>query len=334
VLAVDRGRYLCRPQDAAADVPDLVAVRARELGRRAVVVGDVVRLVGDVSGGPDSLARIVRIEPRTSVLRRTADDQEPVERVLVANADQMAVVTSLADPPPRFGLIDRCLVAGFDAGLRPLIVLTKSDLAPAAPVAQPYLAAGAAIVVIGRGDEGRGLAALAAELAELETVLVGHSGVGKSTLVNALVPDASRRTGAVSAAGRGRHVSSSAVALPLPGGGWIVDTPGVRSFGLAHVARERLVDAFPDLAGGRADCPGDCDHLDPQVCGFDSWVAAGHADPRRLESLRHLLSSAAGGTTGGTTGGITGGTGSRTGQRDRQRNDQPDERPDERPDVR
>ena len=291
MLSVDRGRYLCRAQDSPADGEDLLAVRARELGRRAVVVGDLVWLVGDLSGGADSLARIVRIEPRSSVLRRTADDQDPVERVIVANADQMAVVASLASPPPRFGLIDRCLVAAFDAGLRPIIVLTKTDLAPWEPVAEPYRATGAAIVATGRGDGGRGLAGLAGELPGLETVLVGHSGVGKSTLVNSLVPAAARRTGEVSAAGRGRHVSSSAVALELPGGGWIVDTPGVRSFGLAHVSRERLVEAFPDLAGGRKDCPGDCDHLDPEVCGLDAWVATGRADRRRLASLRRLLTS-------------------------------------------
>ncbi len=83
-----------------------------------------------MSGTTDTLARIVRVEPRTSTLRRTADDTDPFERVIVANADQLVIVTALADPEPRPRLIDRCLVAAFDAGLRPLLCLTKSDLAP------------------------------------------------------------------------------------------------------------------------------------------------------------------------------------------------------------
>ena len=114
VVTVDRGRYT-----SLLDGREVVAMTARELGRRAVVVGDRVALVGDVSGGPDSLARIVRVEPRTSALRRTADDTDPVERVIVANADQLAVVLALANPEPRTRLIDRCLVAAYDARLDP-----------------------------------------------------------------------------------------------------------------------------------------------------------------------------------------------------------------------
>ena len=93
------------------------------------------------------------------------------------------------------------------------------------------------------------------------SVMIGQSGVGKSTLVNALVPDADRVTGTVNpVTGRGRHTSSSAVALPLPGGGWLIDTPGLRGFGLAHVTPERVVQAFPDLAPGTAACPPGCGH--------------------------------------------------------------------------
>src|SRR5699024_3791291 len=113
-------------------------MRARELGRKSIVVGDQVGVVGDTSGGPDSLARIVRVLPRTSVLRRSADDTDRVERVIVANADQMVIVTALANPEPRPRMIDRCLVAAYDAGLDPLLVLTKADLAPAEPLLEIY----------------------------------------------------------------------------------------------------------------------------------------------------------------------------------------------------
>jgi ribosome biogenesis GTPase len=125
-------------------------------------------------------------------------------------------------------------------------------------------------------------------------VLVGHSGVGKSTLVNALIPGTDRAIGAVNVVtGRGRHTSSSAVALRLPGGGWVVDTPGVRSFGLAHVQPDRIVHAFPDLAAGTDECPRGCTHDEPE-CGLDEFVAAGGAGPAgvvRLASLRRLMRS-------------------------------------------
>ena len=104
-------------------------MKARELGRGSVVVGDRVALAGDVSGAAGTLARIVRVEERTSVLRRSPDDTDPLERVIVANADQMVIVCALADPEPKTRFIDRCLVAAYDAGLDPLLVLTKSDLA-------------------------------------------------------------------------------------------------------------------------------------------------------------------------------------------------------------
>src|SRR5262249_18802606 len=163
--------------------------------------------VGDVSGQPDALARIVRVEPRTSVLRRSADDTDPVERVLVANADQLGVVTALANPTPRTGLIDRCLVAAYDAGLEPLLVLTKADLAAPDDLLATYAALDVPYVVTTRGSDP---GVLRERLAGRTTVLVGHSGVGKSTLVNRLVPGADRSTGQVNVVtGRGRHTSSS-----------------------------------------------------------------------------------------------------------------------------
>ncbi|MEU8260140.1 ribosome small subunit-dependent GTPase A [Micromonospora sp. NPDC048999] len=299
VVAVDRGRYTCVLPDAGPDAPTVTAMRARELGRKSVVVGDRVGLVGDTSGAPGALARIVRIAERTSVLRRTAEDDATtaegrLERVVVANADQLVIVSALADPPPRTGFIDRCLVAAFDADIEPLLCLTKADLAGPEAVLDYYTELELPYVLIRPGAE---LGALRALLAGRVSVLVGHSGVGKSTLVNRLVPEADRAVGAVSAIGRGRHTSTSAVALRLPdaAGGWIIDTPGVRSFGLAHVSAESLLHGFPDLVEATVDCPANCQHTaDEASCALDAWVAAGKADPRRLASYRRLLASRSG----------------------------------------
>jgi ribosome biogenesis GTPase / thiamine phosphate phosphatase len=285
VVAVDRGRWTCVVGEAA-DERVVVAMRAREMGRKGIVVGDHVRLVGDLTAAPDALARIVGLHPRTTTLRRTADDTDPVERVIVANADRLGVVVALADPEPQVRLVDRALVAAYDGGLEPLLVLTKADLAPPDALLEVYRALDVPAVSTHRGGD---LGPLRAELAGRTTVLVGSSGVGKSTLVNALVPDAERATGVVNAVtGRGRHTSTSAVALELPGGGWVVDTPGIRSFGIAHVDPDRVINAFPDLAAGTQDCPRGCSHREPD-CALDAWVATGGSTAERLDSYRRLL---------------------------------------------
>jgi ribosome biogenesis GTPase / thiamine phosphate phosphatase len=294
VASVDRGRYGCvldDPADPAVDGQLLTAMKARELGKGSVVVGDRVALAGDVSGSTGSLARIVRVEERTSVLRRSPDDTDPLERVVVANADQLVIVSALADPEPKTRFIDRCLVAAYDAGLDPLLVLTKSDLAPPRKLRAFYRPLDIPMLTTRQPLAAQTLARLRKALDGRVSVLIGQSGVGKSSLVNALVPDAGRAVGQVNAVtGKGRHTSSSAIALRLPDdSGWLIDTPGVRGFGLGHVTVDRVVEAFGDLAEGTAGCPPGCDHLIPD-CALDDWAAAHDALPR-LESLRRLLRS-------------------------------------------
>ncbi len=287
VVAVDRGRYTCQPGGRPAGEGQVVAVRGVDARRSSVVVGDRVRLDGDTSGEPDRLARIVEVLPRTSQLRRTPDDTDPVERPVVANAEQLVVVVALADPTPRPRMIDRCLVAAYDGGLQPVLCLTKRDLQSPDALVAAYGPLAVPIVTLGRGDD---LTPLADLLAGRTSVLFGHSGVGKSTLVNQLVPGADRATGGVNdVTGRGRHTSSSAVALALPGGGWVIDTPGVRSFGLGGVSAARVLAAFDDLATVAAGCPRDCSHrADAPDCALD-------ADPAlpgpRVDSFRRLLAA-------------------------------------------
>lgn len=289
VITLNRGRYTLLVDDGDGE-RTVTAMKARALGRGSIVVGDDVRMVGDISGADGSLARIVDVEPRRSVLRRTADDDDPIERIIVANADQMVVVVALADPEPRPRLIDRCLVAAYDADMDPLLCLTKADLSSSSEELAQYQPLGVPTVTTQQGGD---LDPLRDALRDRTSVLVGHSGVGKSTLVNALIPGADRVTSEVNVVtGRGRHTSTSAYALRLPFGGWLVDTPGIRSFGLAHVDLDHVLSAFGDLAAATANCPRGCTHTaDEPECGLDAAVAAGEIDPRRVDSFRRLLAS-------------------------------------------
>ncbi|WP_197374130.1 ribosome small subunit-dependent GTPase A [Mycolicibacterium baixiangningiae] len=286
VVTVDRGRWGC----ALDGDPDLVvtAMRARELGRTPIVVGDEVEVVGDLTGHADTLARIVRRGERRSVLRRTADDTDPTERVVVANADQLLIVVALADPPPRTGFVERALIAAYAGGLRPILCLTKSDLAPAEPFAAQFTDLDLTVLTAGRDDA---LDVVVPLLNGQVTVLLGHSGVGKSTLVNRLVPQAHRAIGVVSGVGKGRHTSTQSVALPLAGEGWVVDTPGIRSFGLAHIAPDDVLLAFSDLAEAITECPRGCGHMGPPAdpeCALDGLTGAAAG---RVSAARHLLAA-------------------------------------------
>lgn len=283
VASIDRGRYRCLLDDGTA----VTATKARILGRRGVIVGDRVKLDGDVSGAAGTLARIVEVSERRTWLRRSADDADTFERPIVANADQLMIVTALADPEPRMGMIDRILVAAYDARISPILCLTKADLASPGDLRVAYSPLDIPVVVTRPGGD---LSPVRELLEQHTTVLIGHSGVGKSTLVNMLVPGTDRATGAVSdVTGKGRHTSTSAAAIALPGGGWIIDTPGVRSFGISHVRTDAFIGAFPDLEKFVADCPRGCRHdSSAPECALDEAVRSGKLGAERLLSFRRM----------------------------------------------
>ncbi|HET8927657.1 MAG TPA: ribosome small subunit-dependent GTPase A [Microbacterium sp.] len=297
VLGVDRGRYTVLVDEDGPDERHILSTRARELRRTPIVTGDRVRVVGDTSGAEGTLSRIVGVEERTSLLRRSADDTDQVERIVVANADQMLVVVAAADPEPRERLVDRYLVAALDAGIRPLLVVTKTDLADPADFLRHFEGLDLEVFTSAQGE--MPLERIGAVLAGHSTVFVGHSGVGKSTLVNALVPEANRATGHVNVVtGRGRHTSSSTVSLRYigdAGRGWVIDTPGVRSFGLGHVDPANILRAFTDLAEIARECPRGCTHLpDAPDCAMIEALEEGRLGPTgaaRLDSLQRLLTT-------------------------------------------
>jgi len=290
VFSVDRGRYGVWVDENTKKERQIVATRARELGKKSVVTGDRVDLVGDVSGDEGSLSRIVRVQTRETLLRRSADDTDSVERIIVANADQMLIVVAAANPEPRTRLVDRYLVAAFDAGITPILCITKTDLQDPAEFLANF--AGLGIQTFESRSDEFDIEAITAQLQGHTTVAVGHSGVGKSTLVNALVPDANRAVGRVNdVTGRGRHTSSSTISYRI-GSGWIVDTPGVRSFGLGHVDTDNILKSFTDLAVIAEDCPRGCTHLpDAPDCALNERVPEelGEAGVLRLDSFHRLL---------------------------------------------
>ena len=318
IITVDRGRYTAILDEDTPAERVVIAARARELRRQAVVPGDLVALVGDTTGEPDTLARLVRVEPRRTLLRRSADDTDATERVVVANVDQLVIVVAAANPEPRTGFVDRALVAAYDAGIAPILCVTKADVTDPAGFLAHYEGLELPVVVSrttaddagidARGADGASARLAPQALAELRqmltgrvTVVLGHSGVGKSTLVNALT-GAQRATGGVNAVtGRGRHTSSNALALRIPQapGSWLIDTPGIRSFGLGLVDHEHILAAFEELAQVATACPRGCEHLAHSPgCALEDWAASELSPPSaaaRLASYRRLV------TTGETT---------------------------------
>jgi len=304
IIEVDRGRVKCLIQ-ASAGKKIITAMKARELGKKSVVVGDLVSIVGNISGDEGSLARVVTVLPRKNSLTRSIEDHANNERVIVANVDQMAIVISAANPEPKVGLVDRALVVAYDQGIKPIIIMTKKDLASGDEFLQIYKDLDISVF---KTDKASDLSTLQEELAGKITVLLGHSGVGKSTLVNNLlassvnkvaefgIENGERVTGDVNeVTGRGRHTTSSAIALPLSSSfdgadfGWIIDTPGVRSFGIAHIQAARVISSFPEFSEAIANCQKNCTHNE-QGCALNNWPTLTDQHLARLASLRRVLS--------------------------------------------
>lgn len=286
VITVDRGRFTVNLSDL--DDINIHAIKSRELGRKGVVVGDLVEVVGVDVKNPENMARIVKVKERKNSLQKSADDSESIERSLVSNIDIVAIVVATSEPEPNPRLIDRTVIAARLANAQPIIIATKTDVESSEKLSQMYQALDIPVISMNKTTN---LDELLALLEGKTTVLIGPSGVGKSTLVNRLVPDAGRRTGEVNdVTGQGKHTSTSAYALKVNGKTWIIDTPGIRSFGLAHASVEEILEGFPDLIQATTQCQKGCSHQDTS-CAIEAVAFENPALLPRLDSFRRLLAS-------------------------------------------
>jgi ribosome biogenesis GTPase len=259
--------------------------------RHPLAAGDWVRATGDGQEGT-----IEAIEPRQTSLSR---DSRGRRHVIVANVDQLVIVGSAALPDLKPGLVDRMLVAAELAGIRPLVCINKADLVPAAalvPLAGVFARMGYPVVLCS-AVTGLGLGRLAAELVGRVTAVVGQSGVGKSSLLNALDPTLDLAVGEVSRDNqKGRHTTTTARLLPHRFDGWFVDTPGVRQFQPWEIVPAEVPAAFRDLRPLANLCRfPDCTHSHETGCAVKDAVADGLLDTRRWESCCQLAGAGAGG---------------------------------------
>jgi len=259
----------------------------REEGRR-VVVGDHVRVEVSSHGA----SRITEILPRHSVLvRRTASRRE--RRVIAANVDQVAAVVAVADPPINYHVLDRLLVQAELNRLDACIVLNKLDLLDGEPLSttglETYGPAGYPVLHTSALC-GRGIDAFGERLAGRITVVAGPSGVGKSSLLNALIPGQNLKIGDLGRTGKGRHTTVAAVLIPLPDGSYVADTPGLQYMGLGDVGPGELAAAFPEFRPFLGECRfADCRHWQEPGCAVRKAVEKGALAERRHRAYVELL---------------------------------------------
>ena len=258
------------------------------------VVGDRVTLTA-----LDGHTGVVQtLQRRRSVMRRRAAGPRPDEQVVAANVDRLIIVTAVADPKPKWPLVDRYLVTAEVEGLAALICLTKADL-PAATAARRdaalYERLGYPVAVVA-ADNPDSVAALRAQLAGQTCVLAGKSGVGKTTLANLLLGAPTGRTQSISRhTNKGRHTTTEVFATPWPEGGLLIDTPGVREFGLAGVTTRDIAFGFVELRPlvDRCRFRADCTHTHEKGCAVKAAVADGTIDARRYQSYLRLTAKGA-----------------------------------------
>jgi ribosome biogenesis GTPase len=265
--------------------------REQKTGER-VVVGDRVELEPEASGG-ETVWAIQRVHERRSVLARKAPGKAPRPKVIAANLDQVLIVFAAANPSPHLRMLDRFLVIAADADIRPVIVVNKTDVSgmeAARALFSPYTRAGYR-VIFSAAKQRVGVDEVESVLCGCTSALAGPSGVGKSSLLNAIQPGLGLRVAEISEAlNKGKHTTVTAQLIPLECGGYVADTPGLRELGLWEIDRENLTFYFPEFAPYDGGCryPG-CTHVHEPGCAIRAAVGAGEVDAGRYDSYRRMM---------------------------------------------
>ena len=265
-----------------------------------VAVGDRVRFI-DSPDREEGRGMIVEVLPRASHLSRVASQQQrkaglqPLEQVLIANVDQVVAVLAVRDPKPKWALLDRYLVSAEDAGIPALIVLTKTDLlrdrVEMEDIARLYEGIGYRVIQTSI-PAGEGIDAFAQAIQGRVSVLLGKSGVGKTSLLNAVQSDLGLRVNEVSQiTGKGRHTTSHLQMFPLDGGGAVVDMPGMREFGMWQSREGDLAPLFLEMRPRVGQCHFGltCRHVSEPGCAIKEAVERGEIDARRYKSYTRML---------------------------------------------
>lgn len=286
VLRIAGGSYQV---EVDGDVTTCVlAGRLKQKGEARVAVGDRVA-VERLADGPDRIAEIL---PRRSKLARRAVESD-AEQIIAVNLDQVAAVFSVARPEPDLAMLDRMLALAELNGLEAFVVVNKTDLGP--PDAFDLYGDAGYDVLATSAEEGTGLDELRRRLADRVSVFAGPSGAGKSSLLNAVLPGLDRRVGEVSepGGGRGRHTTVNATLLPLPGEGYVTDTPGLQYLSLWQMPPDEMAAAFPEFRPLLGACRfNDCRHLEEPGCAIRDALERGDVAERRYRSYAELLQDA------------------------------------------
>jgi ribosome biogenesis GTPase len=257
--------------------------------KNPLCIGDRVRFARDVTSSSGAGGVIDAVEPRRNQLARTDSHNKSLMHVFAANIDRLVVVAALAEPDLKHGLIDRYLLIAAHNGIDATVVLTKTDLRVGDATRDLYDRIGIPAFAV-CALRGTGIDDLRAHLTGKTCVVAGQSGVGKSSLVNALFPEIAARVGDVAHAGHGRHTTTSARSYTVTGGGRLIDTPGVRECGITGLEPLDVALLYPDIAAHHPQCRfDDCSHLHEPDCAVRAAVESGAIAATRYESYRSII---------------------------------------------
>ncbi len=255
-------------------------------GSSVIAVGDEVEVASNGQGG----LSIVAVAPRRTHLGRSSGENR-VPQVIAANAERAVIVSSADEPPFRAGLVDRWALLAHRGGLTPFLILNKVDLVTVAEAEKMIADAAVPLsYMLGSAKTGTGMEELRESLRGTTSVFVGHSGVGKSSILRRLLPDTEITTGEISGkSGKGKHTTTSAKLYPLPGGGHVIDTPGVRSVSLGETSTAEAAAIFPEIRDAGGCRFSSCTHRMEPGCAVLEGVRSGAVPENVYARYRKLL---------------------------------------------